>query len=104
MRCPAPSTSSIVIVQRTSSRSGGVPASVSSEASDIAKHPAWAAARSSSGLVFPSAAPTRVGREYGRVVKAPDVAAVNAPAPRVRFPAQVTSASLTMRGISPRPR
>ena len=40
-----------------SSRSGGVPAFVSSLASDIVKHAPWAAASSSSGLVFPSGLP-----------------------------------------------
>ena len=60
--------------------------------------------RSSSGLVFPSAAPIRVGSEYDRPAKAPDVAAVIAPEPRARFPSQTTSDSRTIRGISSRPR
>src|SRR5262249_18550912 len=85
---------------RTSSRSAGVPAPASSLASPIAKQPPCAAARSSSGLVFPSVAPMRVGNEYGSSVKAPDVAAGIDPAPRGAFPPQTTSASVTIRGTS----
>ena len=99
MRCPWPSTSSIVMRQWTSSRPGGVPAPVSSPASDIVKQPPCAAASNSSGLVFPSGAAIRVGREYGSASNAPDDAAVIAPAPRARFPSHTTSASRTIRGM-----
>ena len=106
IRCPWPSTSSIVMRQWTSSRPGGVPAAVSSPASDIVKQPPCAAASSSSGLVFPSGAAIRVGSEYGSAVNAPEDAAVIAPAPRARFPSHTTSASRTIRGmraaVSPR--
>src|SRR3954452_9920208 len=61
--CPWPSTSSMTIVHVTSRWPGGVPAWVSSVARDIVMQPPWAAASSSSGLVFPSAFPIREGRE-----------------------------------------
>ena len=88
-----------MIRQWTSSRPGGVPAPVSSPASDIVKQPPCAAASSSSGLVFPSGAATRVGSEYPSPSNAPDDAAVIAPVPRARFPSHETSASRTMRGM-----
>src|SRR5207244_13144058 len=62
---PCPSTSSITIVHATSSRPGGVPAAVSSPATDIVRQPPWAAASSSSGLVLPPGSPMRDGREKG---------------------------------------
>src|SRR3954451_8440482 len=60
---PWPSTSSMTIMHVTSRWPGGVPAWVSSVARDIVMQPPWAAASSSSGLVFPSAFPIRDGSE-----------------------------------------
>ena len=87
---PCPSTSSMTIRHVTSSRPGGVPACVSSPASDIVMQPPCAAASSSSGLVFPSAWPMRVGSEKPRSANAP-VPAEIAPAPRATFPSQTIS-------------
>src|SRR3954454_20268926 len=87
------------MVQVTSRRVGGVPASVSSVARDIVRQPACAAASSSSGLVFPSTLPTRVGSENGSSLKAP-VSAEIRPCPRATFPSQLTSAERSIRGIS----
>jgi hypothetical protein len=61
--CPLPATSSITMRHVSSRCTGGVPASVSSDAIPIVKQPAWAAARSSSGLVFSALAAMRVGSE-----------------------------------------
>src|SRR5581483_3960006 len=68
---PFPSTSSMTMRHETSRWPGGVPACVNSLASDIVMQPPCAAASSSSGLVFPSACPIRVGSEYSRSENAP---------------------------------
>ena len=81
---PRPSRS----CRSTSSRPGGVPAFVSSPASDIVMQPPCAAASSSSGLVLPSASPMRVGSENPSSENAPELAAVIEPAPRATFPSQ----------------
>src|SRR5918992_456880 len=92
-----PSTSSTMHTAETSSRSGGVPAPVSSPASDMAKQPPTAAASNSSGLVLPSGEPTRVASVYGSSSSAPLRPEI-APAPRARFPSQRTSAVRVTRG------
>src|SRR5213080_3285051 len=85
--------------QLTSSRPGGVPACVSSVASDIVRQPPWAAARSSSGLVFPSGAPIRLGSENGSEENAPDWPVIE-PLPRATFPSQTMSAVRSILGTS----
>src|SRR5262245_51211503 len=79
--------------------SGGWSRPVSSPATDIAKQPPWAEASSSSGLVFPSGFSTREASEYGSASNAP-VAPVIDPAPRARFPSQLTRAVRSIRGTS----
>lgn len=58
---------STVTRTETSKRSGGVPRPARTEPNAMAKHPAWAAAISSSGLVLPSGAPNRDARVIGRL-------------------------------------
>ena len=70
----------MTIRQVTSRRVGGVPAWVSSLASDIVRQPPCAAASSSSGLVLPPGSPIRLGSENGSELNAP-VPAVIAPLP-----------------------
>ena len=90
-----------MIVQWTSSRSGGVPARASSLPSEVTKHAACAAASSSSGLVFPSGSPTRDAIVVGSA-NAPELAARTMPSPRETVPSQTMSASRTMRGMGRR--
>jgi hypothetical protein len=97
-RWPLSPTSSITIVTVTSSRSGGKPAPVSSPATDIVMQPPWAAASSSSGLVFPCVTAIRLGSENGSSENAPVLAAVSVPSPRARFPSQTTAACRSIRG------
>ena len=61
-------TPAITIEQRTSTRSGGSSALASSLASDMPKQPPCEAARSSSGLVLPSAAPMRRNHDTAPVM------------------------------------
>ena len=88
----------MMIRQVTSRCLGGVPACVSSPASDIVRQPAWAAASSSSGLVLPSGVPMRLGSENGSELNVP-VPAVIEPFPRATFPSQTTSAVRSILGI-----
>ena len=92
-------------VAETSSRSGGEPAFPSPNESAIAKQLAWAAATSSSGLVFPSDRSVREAHETGSSVNAPLLEAVTLPDPRASVPSQTTSAFRTaaMRITSGRP-
>src|SRR5437588_5864954 len=93
IRKPA-STLSKVTAALTSSFCGGFPALASPKDSAIAKQPAWAAAISSSGLVFPTVASLRAAHEIGTAVNARLVAALTAPLPFNSSPSQVTSARL----------
>src|SRR5690242_6133124 len=89
----------MTIFTRTSSVPGGVPALTSSDASDIVKQPACAAASSSSGDVFPSGLAILEARVNGSSVNAP-LSAVSVPLPRATFPSQTTSADRSILGIS----
>ena len=100
MRWPRPSTSSIVIVQWTCMCSGGVPARASSLPSEVTKQVAWAAARSSSGLVLPAGTSTREAIVVGSSNE-PVLAARTTPDPRAVVPSQSISASRTILGIRP---
>src|SRR5215207_1980790 len=71
--------------------SGGVPPWSRTFESSIAKHEAWAAAMSSSGLVLPSERSVREAQVTGNSPIAP-LPTVNLPPPRVRLPSQTTSA------------
>jgi hypothetical protein len=99
IRWPDPSTSSIVIVQRTDMRSGGVPSRASSLPSEVTQQVACAAARSSSGLVFPWTTSTR-DAIVAESSNAPVLSAFTTPAPRAVVPSQSISASRTIRGTS----
>jgi hypothetical protein len=76
----------------TDSRVGGVPAFASSFEQAIEKHEAWAAARSSSGLVTPSGSPIREAHVVGRSMNTDVVDAVTVPRPLSRSPLQVATA------------
>ena len=90
-RHPA-STLSKVTSADTSSRSGGVPARPSAPDRAIEKQAAWAAARSSSGLVLPSDDSVRAAHDTGSSEKLPDDMAETVPDPVARAPDQVASA------------
>src|SRR4029078_8345053 len=62
--------------------------------SAIAKHEAWAAARSSSGLDFPPGASVRALHDTGSSLNFPLDAAVTTPVPLKRSPFQTARASL----------
>ena len=93
IRKPA-STLSKVTAALTSSFCGGFPALASPKDSAIAKQPAWAAAISSSGLVFPTVASLRDAHVIGSALKARLVPALTTPLPFNRSPSHVTSARL----------
>ncbi|BBL80336.1 hypothetical protein RxyAA322_21900 [Rubrobacter xylanophilus] len=67
----------------------------------MAKHDAWAAAMSSSGLVLPSGLSVRDAQVTGISPKAP-LPTVNLPLPRRRSPSHTTSARRSA-AISPNP-
>ena len=70
MRQPASSFSNVTSAD-TDRRSGGAPARPRRPEKAIAKHEAWAAATSSSGLVLPPGASVRAAQLTGRSAKAP---------------------------------
>src|ERR1700690_379468 len=90
-----PSTRSNVTSDETSRLPGGVPALASSLENDIEKHVACAAARSSSGLVLPSACSVRDAQVTGSDEKTRLVAALTVPVPDVRSPSHFTVARRT---------
>src|SRR5205807_3185482 len=62
--------------------------------SAMAKHDAWAAASSSSGLDFPPGASVRALHETGRSLNLPLDTALTIPVPLIRSPFQTARASL----------
>src|SRR5439155_6915903 len=86
-------TLSNVTLEETSSRFGFVPARPRPAERAIAKHDAWAAARSSSGLDFPPGASVRALHETGRSLNFPLETALTAPVPLRRSPFQTARAS-----------
>src|SRR5688572_21170207 len=79
-------TLSKVTVEVVSSVSGGVPAFARPAASAMQKQLACAAARSSSGLVFPCGASVRAPHETGSELNFPLVTAPTSPLPVARSP------------------
>ena len=99
-RQPA-STLSNVTSAEIDRRSGGVPARPSPAENAIAKHAAWAAAKSSSGLVFPPGSSVRAGQLTGTSVKIPLETALTVPLPVARSPDHTASARRTCAMSSP---
>src|SRR5436190_7828273 len=81
-----------VTVAEVFSSSAGCPACASPFESAIEKQAAWAAAISSSGLVFDCPSSERARQSTSRPPKAPLVTESTRPLPLIRSPCQVTSA------------
>ena len=88
---PVPGTN--VTAAEVCRRSGGLPACASPCERAIEKHDAWAAAISSSGLVFPpESSSVRAGQLTSSGPKAPDPTSSIVPDPLIRSPFHVTDA------------
>ena len=99
MKVPPSSNSASACTASNSTPTTGASAPTSSPAIDIVMQPPCAAASSSSGLVFPSAWPMRVGSENPSSENAPEVAALIDPPPRATFPSHTMFAVRSMCGI-----